>query len=168
MAAGALRSAVWQVDREQPLYRMESVEATVENRNSGGRATTQVLGFLAVIALVLAAVGTYGVMAYTAAQRVREIGIRLALGATHQDVFRSMLRGGVAVAGIGLAVGLPAVYAVAPLLRSIGSGLEQVNQRDGVSYAGVSVLLFAVAVAACVVPAWRAMRVEPASVLRQE
>ncbi len=167
-AAGALRSAVAQVDREQPLFRMESVETALVDRNAGGRATTQVLGFMAVIALILAAVGTYGVMAYTAAQRVREIGIRLALGATQREVFRTMLRGGALVSGLGLAIGLPAAYAAAPLLRSIGAGLELVNPRDGFSYAGVSLLLFAVAVAACVVPAWRAMRVEPASVLRQE
>jgi putative ABC transport system permease protein len=167
-AAEAVRSAVWQVDREQPLFRLESVEALLFNRNSGGRATTQVLGFLAVVALVLAAIGTYGVMAYTSAQRVREIGIRLALGATGPEVFRTMLRGGVTLALIGLVIGLPATYAVAPLLRSIGSGLEAVDSRDGASYAGVAIVLFTSALLACIVPAWRAMRVAPASVLRDE
>jgi ABC-type antimicrobial peptide transport system permease subunit len=147
---------------------MESAETALANWNAGGRATTQMLGFLAGVALVLAAVGTYGVMACTAARRIREIGIRLALGATADTVFRMMLRDGMALAAIGLVIGLPSAYAVAPLLRSVGAGLEAVNPRDGLSYTGVALLLLAAALVACVVPAWRAMRVEPASVLREE
>jgi len=164
-ASAAMRSAVLAVDREQPLFRMQPVEDQLYQRNAGGRATAQVLGGLAAIALILAAVGTYGVMAYTASQRVREIGIRLALGATREHVFQTVLRGGVILALMGLVIGLPAAYGVAPLLRAVDPGVEA---RDGVSYLGVAALLLLVAVAACAVPAWRAMRVDPARVLRNE
>jgi putative ABC transport system permease protein len=164
-AAGALRSAVGQVDREQPLFRFQSVEALLFNRSAGQRATTEVLGLLAAVALALAAVGAYGVMAYTAAQRVREIGIRLALGATQQDVFRMVLGGGFLLAAIGVGIGLPAAYGVTPLLRAVDSG---VDAADGLAYIVVALVLFAVALGASAVPAWRVMRVDPASVLRNE
>ena len=164
-AVGALRSAVGQVDREQPLFRMQSVEALLFNRSAGERATTEVLGLLAAVALALAAVGAYGVMAYTAAQRVREIGIRLALGATQQDVFRMVLGGGFLLAAIGVAIGLPAAYGVTPLLRAVDDTLDA---GDGLAYTGVALVLFAVALGASAVPAWRVMRVDPASVLRNE
>jgi putative ABC transport system permease protein len=162
---GALRSAVWQVDRDQPLFRLQSVEAWLYTRNSGGRATANVLGMLAAVALILAALGTYGVMAYAAAQRMREIGIRLALGATREQVFRMMLGAGLTLAAVGVVVGLPAAYGVAPLLQAIDSG---VDAGDGATYIGVAALLFTVALGASIVPAWRAMRVAPASVLRDE
>jgi len=97
----AIRSAVWQVDREQPIFRLQSVEAFLLSRNPGARATTKVLGGLALIALLLAAIGTYSVMAYTAAQRLREIGIRIALGASAKSVFAMVSKGGLALAGIG-------------------------------------------------------------------
>jgi ABC-type antimicrobial peptide transport system permease subunit len=141
------------------------VEAFLYNRGAGERATAQVTGFLAAIALVLAAVGTYGVMAYTVAQRVREIGIRLALGATGQNVFKMVLRGGLIPASIGMSIGFPAAYAAVKALRALDSGIDP---RDGASYAGVAVLLFAVALVACAVPALRATRVSPITVLRDE
>lgn len=164
-AAPALRSAVSRVDREQPLFRLESLESYLQNRGAGERATTEVLGIMAILALILAGVGTYGVMAYTAAQRVREIGIRLALGATEPQVFKMVLRGGVKLAAIGIAIGIPAAYAVTPVLRAIGSGLDP---KDTLAYSGVAALLLVIALVACLVPAWRAMRVNPASVLRSE
>lgn len=164
-AAGAIRSAVWQVDREQPIFHLQSLDSWLYERLAGERATAKVLGFLGVIALILAAVGTYGVMAYTAAQRVREIGIRLALGASQTDVFRMVLGGGLTLAAIGLAIGLPAAYGVTPLLRAINSGMDA---RDSSTYAGAAAVLFAAALAACALPAWRAMRTDPARVLRNE
>jgi predicted permease len=164
-APGALRSAVWQVDRDQPLFRLQSLKAYLLLRGAGERATTEVLGIMAFLALLLAGVGTYGVMAYTAAQRMREIGIRLALGASERDVFRMVIGGGVRLAAIGIAIGLPAAYSATPVLRAIGSGL---GPTDGWAYSGVALLLFLIALLACVFPAWRAMRVNPASVLRAE
>ena len=164
-AVAGLRAGVARVDPEQPLFRLEKVDSALYRRASGERATTKVLALLAGIALVLAAVGTYGVMAYTAAQRIREIGIRLALGATESDVFRMVLRGGVTLGLIGLAIGIPLTYGIAPLLRSVA---ESIEPRDAASYAGVAAMLFLVACAASMLPAWRAMRVDPARVLREE
>ncbi|MBZ5585882.1 MAG: ABC transporter permease [Acidobacteriia bacterium] len=164
-AGAALRAAVFEADRELPLLRMMPVEEQLYQRNAGGRATAQVLAGLAAIALILAAVGTYGVMAYTAARRVREIGIRLALGATPDRVFRIVLRGGLTLALAGIAIGLPAAYGTAPLLRAVDPG---VDARDGASYLWMALLLMVVALTACAAPAWRAMRTDPARVLRNE
>jgi predicted permease len=164
-AADAIRSAVRQVDPEQPVFSLQTMEAHLFNRGAGERATTQVLGGLAVVALILAAVGTYGVMAYSAATRVREIGIRLAIGATQKDVFGLVLRGGLGLASLGLLIGLPAAWGVTPVLCALSSGMDP---HDGTAYSAVAALLFGVALAACVVPAWRAMRVDPARVLRNE
>jgi predicted permease len=163
--AGAIRSSVWQVDREQPVFRLQSVEAFLLNRNPGARATTQVMGGLAVIALLLAAIGTYSVMAYTAAQRLREIGIRLALGASATSIFTMVLKGGLTLAGIGLLVGLPAAYGVTPLLRMTTDGLDA---NEAAVYAGVASLLFIVALAASASPALKAMRINPVRILRSE
>lgn len=164
-AAASMRAAVAAVDREQPLFRIETMEQILLGRSSGQRATTKVLFGLASIALFLAAVGTYGVIAYISARRIREIGIRLALGATGGSVFRMVLATGARQAAWGLLVGLPAAYAVTPLLRAASDGLEPLDARV---YIGVAVLLLAVALAACLAPARRAMRVDPAHVLRSE
>jgi putative ABC transport system permease protein len=120
---------------------------------------------LAVIALLLAAIGTYSVMAYTAAQRLREMGIRIALGASAASIFTLVLRGGLTLAGAGLLVGLPAAYGVTPLLRMATEGLQA---NEVAVYAGVAGLLFLVTVAASAGPALRAMRVDPASMLRTD
>ncbi len=160
-----VRSAVWQVDREQPLYRMESAEAGLANRNAGGRATTQVLGFLAVVALVLAAVGTYGVMAYTAAQRVREIGIRLALGAAQGEVRGMFVRDALVLVGIGVAIGLGAAIG---LTRLMASQLFGVSPLDPLTHLTVALVLTAAAGLASYLSAQRASALDPVEVLKGE
>jgi putative ABC transport system permease protein len=164
-SAEAIRSAIRQVDREQPVFSLQSMDAFLSSRAAGERATTQVLGGLAFIALILAAVGTYGVMAYTAATRIREIGIRLAIGATQRAVFGLVLRSGLMLALLGIGIGLPVAWSVTPVLRSLSWGLDS---HDGAAYSGVALLLFAVALAACVLPAWKATRVDPIRVLRND
>jgi putative ABC transport system permease protein len=164
-AAAAVRAAVAQAGRDQPVYRLQSFDALLEMRGAGPRATAQVLAVLAAIALILAAVGTYGVVAYTAAQRIREIGIRVALGAAPGQVFSLVLRGGLALGAIGLVIGVPAAYGVAPLLQTIDSGVQP---GDQLTYGGVALLLLLVTLAASVVPAWRATRLDPVAVLREE
>lgn len=163
--APAMRSAVWQVDRDQPLFRLQTMEEAMLARNSGARAAAKVLGGLAGIALVLAAIGTYSVMAYSATQRLREIGIRLALGATAQAVFAMVLRGGLSLAAAALILGIPAAYGVTPLLRMVTEGLEA---QEADVYLGVAALLLVVTAAASAAPAVKAMRVDPARVLRSE
>lgn len=122
-------------------------------------------GGFAAAALVLAVVGIYGVIAYAVAQRTRELGIRIALGARRADVFALVLRHGALLALAGIATGTLAALA---LSRSLASVLYGVSTSDPVTYVAVALLLAAVAVAASLVPARRATRVDPATVMRSE
>jgi ABC-type antimicrobial peptide transport system permease subunit len=121
------------------------------------------LAIAAVVALLLGVVGIYGVIAYVAAQRTSEIGIRMALGAEPGNVSRLFLRHGLALTGVGLAIGLGAAAAVTRLMASLLFG---VSAWDTVTYAAVSVTLAAIALLACYLPAWRAARLEPIAALR--
>jgi ABC-type antimicrobial peptide transport system permease subunit len=118
-----------------------------------------------VIALLLAAVGVYGVLAYLVAQRKQEIGIRMALGSTARGIFRLVARESLAIIGAGLAVGLLGAVGLAQSIRTL---LYQVRPMDPALLASVCAILAAVGTIACLVPAWRATRVDPAIALRQE
>jgi putative ABC transport system permease protein len=120
-------------------------------------------GIFAAVALVLAAVGLYGVMAYSVAERRREIGIRVALGATRQRVLRDVLAEALGLAGVALVVG---VLVAQPLTRLIATMLFGVGRTDAVTYAGVWLVLAAVALLASYIPARRAARVDPMTALR--
>jgi putative ABC transport system permease protein len=123
-----------------------------------------VAGF-AVLAVVLAAVGIYGVIAYSAVQRTHEIGVRMALGAARRDVVLLVLAEGLLVAAIGVAVGLAGSAAITRLLQN---QLVGITARDPIAFAAGGVLLLAVAMVASGVPAWRATRVDPVTALRTE
>jgi ABC-type antimicrobial peptide transport system permease subunit len=127
------------------------------------RLAASLLGGFGVLALVLAAIGVYGVVAYSVSQRTREIGIRMALGARPGDVLRMVLRQGMVLAAAGLVVGLVGAVAATRLLESL---LYEVSATDVGTYTAVSLLLTAVVFVACVVPAWRAARVDPVRALR--
>ena len=114
---------------------------------------------------MLAAIGIYGIMAYSVAERTREIGIRMALGAGRRDVLRMVLRHALLIVGIGWAIGLGGAIA---LTRLIKSGLYGVTATDPATYAGISVLLIAVALLACLIPTMRAVHVDPTVALRHE
>jgi putative ABC transport system permease protein len=123
------------------------------------------VGAFGLLALILAAVGIYGVIAYTTRQRSHEIGIRMALGAQQGDVFRLVLGQGLRMILAGLAIGLALSFALTRFLRNILFG---VGATDALTFVGVAILLCAVALLACYIPARRAMRVDPMVALRYE
>jgi ABC-type antimicrobial peptide transport system permease subunit len=114
---------------------------------------------------VLSAIGIYGLMAYSVAERTREIGIRMALGAGSREVLKMVMRHALLLVGLGLTIGLVAAFALTRLIRS---GLYGVTPTDPATYAGISVLLIAVAIAACWIPTMRAIRIDPTVALRYE
>ena len=163
--AQAVRAAINERDPELAVFAVEPLDRTMARSVSERRFTMLLLGLLAGVALVLAAIGVHGVLSYGVSQRTREIGIRLALGARPQAVRRSVLREGLTIAGGGLALGLGGAYVVAPLFRNLLFG---VAPGDPVTFAGVAVFLGVVATAASYFPARRATQIDPVVSLRAE
>jgi putative ABC transport system permease protein len=159
----ALRGVVAALDPDLPLYQVQTMEERMSASLSTERARTMLLGSFAAIALFLAAIGLYGVLAYSVAQRSAEIGIRMALGSTTRNVFAMVLRQGGVLIAWGLIIGLAGSFILARLVRSM---LYDVAPTEPVVYAGVLVLLILTAVVACVVPARRAARVDPLVAIR--
>ncbi len=165
MLAGAVRSAVRELDKEQPVAHLQTMDAILGESVAQPRFRTALLGSFGALAVVLAAIGLYGVLAHTVAQRSREIGIRMALGARTQDVLVLVLRQGMTLVLIGIAVGLTGAFALARLLSGLLFG---VTPTDPVTFTVVPLLLGAVALAACWLPARRAAKVDPMEALRCE
>jgi predicted permease len=160
-----VESAVWAVDAQQPVTLIRTMDQLMEEDVADRTRPMIVLGVFAGLALVLACIGVYGVLAYAVAQRTREIGVRMALGAKPMDVTRMILRGGMKLSGIGLLAGGALAAGLAALLRSLLFGVTLV--APGI-YAGTAGALVMVAMVACVIPARRAARVDPAVALRNE
>jgi putative ABC transport system permease protein len=165
MVAEAVRRQVWAVDKDQPVAGVMPLENLVDDNLAQRRMQASLLGGLAGLALLLATLGIYAVLSFAVAQRTREIGVRVALGAQPGDVSRMILSQGVRLFALGAAIGLPAALGLARLL---GHLLYGVSASDPLSFAGVTVLLAAVSVLACYLPARRAMRVDPLVALRYE
>jgi putative ABC transport system permease protein len=163
--APAVRRAVWAVDKNQPVFDTKSMEDVVAETFGQPRVMASLTGTFASAALLLAALGVYGLLSYVVNQRTREIGIRMALGARPQDLLRAIVQEGAYLGLVGVAVGLAASFG---LTRLIAGFLFGVGATDPLTFAGVSVLLFGVTLIACLVPAWRAMRVDPLVALRCE
>ena len=161
----AVREQVLSVDREQPVASIRRLDQIVHDSMVRRRFSMVLLAIFASVALVLAAVGIYGVMAYSVTQRTRELGIRLALGARQADVFRLVVLQGMALALMGLLTGLAGALA---LTRVISSLLFRVQATDPAVFAAIALLLGSVALLASYIPARRAMRVDPMVVLRYE
>jgi predicted permease len=160
-----LRNAVAEVDPSLPLYNLGTMQGRVMDSLAQSRFSTMLLTAFGAIALILAAIGVYGVISYGVAQRTQEIGIRMALGARHGDVLAMVVRHGAALAGVGLAVGLAAGLALSGLLASL---LYQVSPTDPPTFAAGLVVLSLVAVLAAALPARRAARTDPVVALRNE
>ncbi len=163
--AAAVRHAVHSIDKDLPVTGVESFPDAVGQSISQERFRTFVLGSFSAIALLLAAVGIFGVISYSASQRRHEIGIRMALGAQRRDVLRLILGHGAKLALFGLGVGV--VFALL-LTRLMASLLYSVSATDPLTFSAVAVVLLGVALTACYVPARRAMRVDPMVALRYQ
>ena len=163
--AGGIKRAVRDVDADLPIYSLNTMEQALSDSVSQPRFYMLLLGAFAAIALLLAALGIYGVISYTVNQRTRELGIRVALGATGEKIVRLVIRQGVGMAGVGVVLGLAASLA---LTRALASLLFGVEKLDPVTLSIAPVTLMAVALLGCYLPARRAAKVDPVIAMRND
>src|SRR5207245_446292 len=161
----AIQQAVWSFDKDQPVLATMPLAQLAADSITMRRVSTLLLGAFAAVAVFLAALGLYGVMAHVVARRTHEIGIRMAIGARADDVLRMIVGRGLALAALGALIGLGASLALTRLLASL---LYGVSPTDPISFTSVAGLLLVVAAAASYLPARRAARVDPAVALRTE
>jgi putative ABC transport system permease protein len=160
-----IRGEMKSIDPSLPLANFRTMESLVANAVARPRFSTALLGLFALTALLLTAVGLYGVVAYATSQRTREIGIRMALGASGRSILALIIRQGMVPVLIGLAIGLASALA---LTRLLASQLYEVKATDPLTFLGVVAVLLLVALTACLVPARRAAKVDPMVALRTE
>jgi ABC-type antimicrobial peptide transport system permease subunit len=163
--AASIRQAAEKVDSSAVVYDVRPMEEIIARSISTQRLTMLLLSVFSALALVLSAIGIYGVISYLTAQRTHEIGVRVALGASSKDVLRMVLGQGMRMTLIGVAIGIAAAFGLTRLITKMIYG---VGATDPLTFAGVAVLLSAVALCACYIPARRATRVDPIVALRYE
>jgi putative ABC transport system permease protein len=163
--AAAVRSEVLALDKDQPVYSIRTLDSVLSESVATPRFRTLLLGIFAGMALILAGVGIYGVISYAVSQRTQEIGIRMALGARAADVLKLVVKGGMMLALIGVAIGLAGAFALTRLLTTLLFG---VTPTDAATFVTVSAGLIVVALFACFIPARRATKVDPLVALRYE
>jgi putative ABC transport system permease protein len=163
--APAVRQAIWSVDKDQPVVRVATMEQLLAASTAERRFALILFETFGVVALLLAATGIYGVLSGSVAERTREIGVRLALGAQRRDILALIIRQGMMLTGLGIALGLIGAAAASQTIVTL---LYGVSRLDPIAYLGVIALLAGVSAIACWVPAWRAARVDPSITLRAE
>ena len=165
--SGAIRAAISSVDSKVPIYAMRTMDNIIElSPYAFARQYPAILiGLLAAVALLLASIGIYGVIAYSVTQRTRELGIRMALGARRSDVFRLIIREGALLGTLGIAIGLGIALLIT---RFIGTLLFGVTATDPVVFGSVAATFMAVTLLACYIPARRATRIDPQVALRDQ
>jgi ABC-type antimicrobial peptide transport system permease subunit len=163
--AGAVRQAVWSIDRDQPVSNLRTMDDVFDAELLARNTQLTLVSVFAALALTIAIVGLYGLLAHGVSQRLRDIGIRMALGAQRSAVVADVARRSTALVGIAVAVGLACALLTTRLLQA---WLYDVSPGDPVTFGSTALLLFVAALAACVVPAVRAASVDPAIVLRAE
>jgi putative ABC transport system permease protein len=161
----AIARAAQTIDPAQPVYQVRRLHDWLDESTAQPRFTTTLSSVFALVALLLAAVGVYGVLSYSVAQRTQEIGVRMAIGAERTHIMRLVLRGGMAWTLTGITIGLLSAFALSHVL---GTLLFEVSARDPLTYSAVAVMLALVALLACCIPAARATRIDPVMALRTE
>jgi putative ABC transport system permease protein len=159
------RSAVFSIDKDLPIYRVLTMDEVIVRSFWERRFFWSLFTVFAGLALFLASLGLYGVMAYSVRQRTQEIGVRIALGAQAADVFRLVTGHGVRLILLGLTIGFVSAYF---LTKVLSSSLEGVSPHDPLSFSIVAIVLFTVGLLACYLPARSAMRLNPLEALRYE
>jgi putative ABC transport system permease protein len=163
--APAIRSAIWSIDKDQPIVRVNTMENLLTASAAERRFAMIIFEAFALVALLLAATGIYGVLSGSVTERTREIGLRAALGATRGDIVGLVIRQAMTLTGLGITIGLAGAVAASGALVTLLFG---VSRLDPLTYLGVVALLAGVSAIACWVPAWRAARVDPSITLRAE
>ena len=163
--AAAARQRIWEVDRDQPVSNVATLDDILDDEVRQRRVQALLLGAFSALALVLACVGLYGVLSFLVSQRTQEIGVRIALGARPSDILSNVVGRGLALAAAGTAIGLAATLALTRLVETLLFG---VSARDPFTFIAVPAILLLVASTACFIPALRAMRVDPMTALRSE
>ena len=165
LLASSVTAAIHSVDPDQPVTEMRSMTKSIHDRAIGLNYVATLMGVFGAMALLLSAIGVYGVMAYMVSEQTRDIGVRMALGAPRGSILKAIFRRGLLVTGAGLAAGLPVAYALARLLASLIYG---VKATDPATFIGIPLALIAAAVLAIYLPARRAMKIDPIVALRYE
>ncbi|HLY43101.1 MAG TPA: ABC transporter permease [Terracidiphilus sp.] len=163
--AATFKNAIWSVDRNQPVVRVVTMTRLVEVSEAERRFVLILFAAFGIVALVLAAVGIYGVLSGSVSERTREIGMRVALGASRRNILTLVLRDGLLLTAIGMAIGITGALGASQLLKSLLFGISRL---DPLTYGLVVVVLALVVFIACALPAWRASRIDPAITLRAE
>jgi putative ABC transport system permease protein len=164
-AAAAVKSAIWSVDKDQPIVRVATMASLLTSSEADRRFALTLFETFGMVALVLAAIGIYGVLSGGVTERMREIGVRAALGASRRNILLMVIRQGMTLTGIGIVIGLLGALIASQVIVSL---LYGVSRFDPVTYLSVIALLTGVSAIACWVPAWRAAQVDPSITLRAE